>query len=177
MTTNPQVTALFADFAGALMTPHGLQTQTTKRGSCTSGRCGASDWRSGVCRFQPPSESERQLLGPVAMRAIIACGLRPGRVDWYVQPALGTNACAPGRHSVAVTDGALRSFVSGRLPADQLMAVLVHEIGHHETRVGPLRLHHDVAGGPRADSVPPGAAGVAGAVLELLGGSMARSCS
>jgi len=128
-----------------------------------------------MCRFQPPSESERQLLGPVAMRAIMACGLRPGKVDWLVQPAPGRNACAPGRRSVAVTDGALRSFVSGRLPADQLMAVLVHEIGHHETRAGPLRPHHDVAGGRRPDSVPPGAAGVAGAVLELLGGW--RSCS
>lgn len=73
-----------------------------------------------MCRFRASSQAERQLLGPVAMMAMVRCGLPAGTVDWYVQPAPDTNACAAGRRSVAVTDKALRSFVSGRLPADQL---------------------------------------------------------
>jgi len=93
-----------------------------------------------MCRFRTSSQAERQLLGPVAMMAMVRCGLPAGTVDWYVQPAPDINACAAGRRSVAVTDGALRSFVSGRLPADQLMAMLVHELGHHETRAARYAL-------------------------------------
>ena len=93
-----------------------------------------------MCRFRAPSQAERQLLGPVTMMAMVRCGRPAGTVDWYVQPAPDTNACAAGRRSVAVTDGALRSFVSGRLPVDQLMAMLVHELGHHETRAARYAL-------------------------------------
>jgi len=86
-----------------------------------------------MCRFRSPTQRERQLLGPITMMALVTCGLRPGTVDWYVQPGREANACAAGKRSVAVTEGALESFVSSRLPADQLMAVLVHELGHHDT--------------------------------------------
>jgi len=88
----------------------------------------------GMCRCRPPSKRQRQLLVPVATMAMARCGQRPGTVDWYVQPGSGTNACAAGRRSVAVTGGTLEDFVSGRLPADQLLAVLVHELGHHQSR-------------------------------------------
>jgi len=88
----------------------------------------------GMCRCWPPSQRQRQLLMPVATMAMARCGQRPGTVDWYVQPGSGTNACAAGRRSVAVTGGTLEDFVSGRLPADQLLAVLVHELGHHQSR-------------------------------------------
>jgi len=71
---------------------------------------------------------------------MVKCGLRPGTVDWYVQSGRETNACAAGRRSVAVTEGALACFVSGRLPADQLMAVLIHELGHHQTRAACFAL-------------------------------------
>ena len=86
------------------------------------------------CRCRPPSQRQRQLLMPVATMAMARCGQRPGTVDWYVQPGSGTNACAAGRRSVAVTGGTLEDLVSGRLPADQLLAVLVHELGHHQSR-------------------------------------------
>jgi len=88
----------------------------------------------GMCRCRPPSQRQRQLLMPVATMAMARCGQRPGTVDWYVQPGSGTNACAAGRRSVAVTGGTLEDLVSGRLPADQLLAVLVHELGQHQSR-------------------------------------------
>jgi len=58
-----------------------------------------------VCRFRSPTQRERLLLGPVAMMALVTCGLRPGTVDWYVQPGREANACAAGKRSVAVTEG------------------------------------------------------------------------
>jgi STE24 endopeptidase len=43
------------------------------------------------------------------------------------------NAYAAGGRSVAVTSRVLEDYVSGRLPEDLLVAVLVHELGHHAT--------------------------------------------
>jgi STE24 endopeptidase len=48
------------------------------------------------------------------------------------------NAYAAGGRSVAVTTRVLQDYESGRLPEDLLVAVLVHELGHHAT--GPTRL-------------------------------------
>lgn len=33
-------------------------------------------------RFRSPTQRERQLLRPVALMALVTCGLRPGTVDW-----------------------------------------------------------------------------------------------
>jgi Zn-dependent protease with chaperone function len=43
------------------------------------------------------------------------------------------NAYAAGGRSVAVTSRVLRDYESGRLPDNLLVAVLVHELGHHAT--------------------------------------------
>ena len=86
--------------------------------------------------FRPLSTSQRQLLEPVSAAALARCGLPVGAVDWYVQAGRRPNACVAGRRSVAVTQGALDSFLAGRLPADLVAAVLVHELGHHATRAG-----------------------------------------
>lgn len=86
--------------------------------------------------FRPLSTSQRLLLEPVSAAALARCGLPGGAVDWYVQAGRQTNACVAGRRAVAVTQGALDSFLAGRLPADLFAAVLVHELGHHATRAG-----------------------------------------
>ena len=86
--------------------------------------------------LRPLSTSQRQLLEPVSAAALARCGLPGGSVDWYVQAGPQPNACVAGRRTVAVTQGALDSFLTGRLPTDLFAAVLVHELGHHATRAG-----------------------------------------
>ena len=83
--------------------------------------------------FRPLSDEECQLLEPVFEAALARCDQPSGELDWYVQPDRQPNAGVAGRHSVAVTDGALESFLAGRLPADLFGAVLTHELGHHAT--------------------------------------------
>ena len=117
-----------------------------------------------MCRFRPPTQRERQLLGPVAMMALVKCGLRPGTVDWYVPPGREANACAAGKRSVAVTEQALESFVSSRLPADQLMRAAGPPAGSPRHGGGPLRPDDDLAGGPGTGGVPAADARVVGAV-------------
>src|SRR3712207_2409126 len=56
-----------------------------------------------------------------------------GDVELYVQTASVPNAYAAGGRSVAVTSRVLEDHKFGRLPEDQLVAVLVHELGHHAT--------------------------------------------
>jgi STE24 endopeptidase len=91
-------------------------------------------------RFRTLTARQEQQLGPVRTAALDRCGLPLDRFDWYVSPGRQPNACVAGRRSIAVTDGALQSFLAGRLPADLLAAVLVHELGHHATRASRCRL-------------------------------------
>jgi STE24 endopeptidase len=58
-------------------------------------------------------------------------GTAAGDVELYVQSARAPNAYAAGGRSVVVTSGAVEDYKSGRLPEEQLVAVLVHELGHH----------------------------------------------
>jgi STE24 endopeptidase len=60
-------------------------------------------------------------------------GTKAGDVELYVQTARVPNAYAAGGRSVAVTSRVLQDYESGRLPEDLLVAVLVHELGHHAT--------------------------------------------
>ena len=78
--------------------------------------------------FRSLSTGQRQLLEPVSAAALARCGLPVGAVDWYVQAGRRANACVAGRRTVAVTQGALDSFLAGRLPADLFAAVLVHDL-------------------------------------------------
>ncbi len=93
-----------------------------------------------VYRFRTLTTRQEQQLGPVRTAALDRCGLPPDQFDWYVSPGRQPNACVAGRRSIAVTDGALQTFLAGRLPADLLAAVLVHELGHHATRASRCRL-------------------------------------
>src|SRR5207253_2822467 len=68
-------------------------------------------------------------------------GTAAGNVELYVQTAPAPNAYAAGGHSVAVTSRVVQDYATGRLPEDQLVAVLVHELGHHATgATGPMVL-------------------------------------
>ena len=98
--------------------------------------------------FRPLSPSQQRLLEPVSAAALARCGLAPAAVDWYVQTGRQPNACIAGRRTVAVTQGALDSFLAGRLPADLFAAVLVHELGHHATRAGRFGLAASWYAGP-----------------------------
>jgi STE24 endopeptidase len=60
-------------------------------------------------------------------------GTRAGDVELYVQAAQMPNAYAAGGRSVAVTTRVLQEHESGWLPEEELVAVLVHELGHHAT--------------------------------------------
>ena len=84
-------------------------------------------------RFRDLSTQERHLLEPVVTAVLDRCSMAGGRIDWYVQPGSHPNACAAGRRSVAITEGALRSFLAGRVSQRQMQAVLAHELGHHAT--------------------------------------------
>ncbi|MBW3648166.1 MAG: M48 family metalloprotease [Actinobacteria bacterium] len=90
--------------------------------------------------FRPLPAGRRELIEGVCAAALARCGLPVGSVDFYVKAGRQPNACATGRRSVAVTDGAVESFLAGRLPADLFGAVLVHELGHHATRAGRFAL-------------------------------------
>lgn len=85
-------------------------------------------------RFQRPDLRQRQLLEPAWQGALTRCSLPIEELDLYVQPGRQPNACAAGRRSVAVTEGALGDFLAGRVSERQLQALLCHELGHHATR-------------------------------------------
>lgn len=51
--------------------------------------------------------------------------------DWYVIEDPQENAFAAGRRSIAITSGLLRRVYAGHLTQDELLAVALHEIGHH----------------------------------------------
>jgi STE24 endopeptidase len=86
-----------------------------------------------VCGFHRPSPAQSAALQPAWSAALGVTGTTPGDVDLYVQTARVANAYAAGGRSVALTSRALDDYQSGRLPEDQLVAVLVHELGHHAT--------------------------------------------
>ena len=90
--------------------------------------------------FRPLSGWEWQLLEAVVEAALARCDRSSGQLDLYVKPGQQPSAHAAGRRSIAVTDGALADFLAGRLPADLLGAVVIHELGHHATGAGRFAL-------------------------------------
>jgi len=80
--------------------------------------------------FRPLSARQRQALTPVFAATVARCGMSSEQVDWYLHAGAQPNACVAGRRSVAVTEGALKAFVAGRLTHDHLRAILTQEIGH-----------------------------------------------
>ena len=86
-----------------------------------------------ACRFHRPGPRHSAALRPAWATALRVTGTAAGDVELYVQTAQVPNAYAAGGRSVAVTSRVLQDYESGRLPEGQLVAVLVHELGHHAT--------------------------------------------
>jgi STE24 endopeptidase len=87
-----------------------------------------------ACRFRSPSPAQAAALQRPWTTALRMTGTAAGDVELYVQTARMPNAYAAGGHSVAVTSRVLADYRAGRLPEDQVVAVLVHELGHHATK-------------------------------------------
>ena len=80
-----------------------------------------------------PIPAQAASLKPAWSAALAVTGTAARDVELYVQAARAPNAYAAGGHSVAVTSRVVEDHATGRLPEDQLVAVLVHELGHHAT--------------------------------------------
>lgn len=85
----------------------------------------------GAYRFRRPSPAQAVALQTAWATALRVIGTAAGGVELYVQAARVPNAYAAGGRSVAVTSRVVEDYKSGRLSEDQLVAVLVHELGHH----------------------------------------------
>lgn len=85
-------------------------------------------------RFRRPNARQQQLLEPIWQATLARCELAGDQLDLYVQPGRQPNACAAGRRSVALTEGAIGSFLAARVSERQMQALLAHELGHHATR-------------------------------------------
>ncbi|MCU1620675.1 MAG: rane protein of unknown function [Modestobacter sp.] len=83
--------------------------------------------------FRRPSPPQAAVLQPLWSAALISAGAPAEGVELYVQRARKLNAYATGGRSVAVTSRGLDDHRAGRLSDDQVVAVLVHELGHHAT--------------------------------------------
>ncbi|MCU1667899.1 MAG: rane protein of unknown function [Blastococcus sp.] len=86
-----------------------------------------------ACGFHRPRPAQAASLKPAWSTALAVTGTAAGDVELYVQTAATPNAYAAGGHSVAITSRIVEDHASGRLPERQLVAVLVHELGHHAT--------------------------------------------
>jgi STE24 endopeptidase len=94
-----------------------------------------------ACGFHRPSPAQSAALKPAWSTALRVTGTDAGDVELYVQTARVPNAYAAGGRSVAVTSRVVEDYESGRLSEAQLVAVLVHELGHHVTgATGPMLL-------------------------------------
>jgi STE24 endopeptidase len=87
-----------------------------------------------ACRFRCPSPAQAEALQRPWATALRMTGTAAGDVELYVQTVQVPNAYAAGGRSVAVTSRVVKDYRAGRLSEDQLVAVLVHELGHHATR-------------------------------------------
>jgi STE24 endopeptidase len=86
-----------------------------------------------ACGFHRPSPAQSAALKAAWSAALRVTGTDAGDVELYVQTARVPNAYAAGGRSVAVTSRVLEDYATGLLPAGQLVALLVHELGHHVT--------------------------------------------
>jgi STE24 endopeptidase len=86
-----------------------------------------------ACGFHVPSPAQAASLKPAWLTALRLTGTAAGDVELYVQTARAPNAYAAGGRGVAVTSRVVEDYTVGRLPEGQLVAMLVHELGHHAT--------------------------------------------
>jgi STE24 endopeptidase len=83
--------------------------------------------------FHRPSPRQAVALQPAWATALRVTGTTAGDFQLYVQMAPVPNAYAAGGRSLAITSRIPQDYESGRLPEHLLVAVLVHELGHHAT--------------------------------------------
>jgi STE24 endopeptidase len=89
--------------------------------------------------FRRPSPAQAAVLQPLWATALQLANTPVGEAELYVQQARKPNAYAAGGRSVAVTSRVLDDYRAGRLSGEQVVAVLVHELGHHATgATGPM---------------------------------------
>lgn len=84
--------------------------------------------------FRHPTALQAATLLPLWSRALDCCAIDPRDVDLYLRNTGESNAFAAGKRSVAVTTGTLVDHHVGRLADEHVVAMLVHELGHHATR-------------------------------------------
>jgi STE24 endopeptidase len=84
-----------------------------------------------ACGFRRPCPVQAVALKPAWSTALRLSGTAAGDVELYVQSARASNAYAAGGRSVAVSSRVVEDYATGRLPEKQLVAVLLHELGHH----------------------------------------------
>ena len=90
--------------------------------------------------FRRPAQAQSARLAPAWSAALARCGLTSSEVDLYVQRSRGPNAFAAGGRSAAVTTGVLAKFSAHRQGDEYLVAILTHELGHHQTRATKFAL-------------------------------------
>jgi heat shock protein HtpX len=74
------------------------------------------------------TKQEREYLMPIfndVYEAVKAHNRTIDKVSLYIQDTMTTNACAIGKHTIAVTKGAIETFSE-----EELKGVLAHEFGH-----------------------------------------------
>ena len=81
--------------------------------------------------FRRPTAAQAAALNRPMAAALRRTGTAAGDIDLYVQRSPQVNAYTAGRRSLAVTTGTLEQLLAHRLTDDQMIAVLVHELGHH----------------------------------------------
>ena len=86
-----------------------------------------------ACGFHRLIPAQAASLKPAWSAALGVTGTAARDVELYVQTARAPNAYAAGGRSVAVTSRVVADHATGLLPEGQLVAVLVHELGHHAT--------------------------------------------
>jgi len=89
-----------------------------------------------VFHFRPPTGRDAEWLKWLRARCErarfeLGDARRAEDFDWYVLDDARPNAFAAGRHSIAITTGLLHRAYAGHLTPDELVAVALHEIGHH----------------------------------------------
>jgi STE24 endopeptidase len=86
------------------------------------------------CGFRRPTALQAAMLLPLWWRALDRCAVDPRDVDLYLRNTDESNAFAAGKRSVALTTGTLSDHQAGRLADEHVVAMLIHELGHHATR-------------------------------------------
>ena len=89
-----------------------------------------------VFHFRPPTGRDAEWLKWLRARCEparfeLVDAPRAEDFDWYVLDDARPNAFAAGGHSIAITTGLLHRAYAGHLTPDELIAVALHEIGHH----------------------------------------------